>query len=173
MVPGVEGVDTGLYRRVIGRFATGVTVITSLSKGKRFATTANSFTSVSLDPMLLLVCFSHDSATGAATEESGRFIVNLLGSTDGEKLARRFAVKALSHEDQLDGEAVFDYTDLPALAKAIAWFSCSVDKIVTAGDHKVVIANVEAVCEDNSRRGESLIFHEGSFRHLERGTTIH
>ena len=81
------------FRALIGRFATGVTVITSEHKGRRFATTANSLTSVSLQPLIILVCFAKNSETRRAVMESSKFGVSVLDAERGEALSRRLPAR--------------------------------------------------------------------------------
>src|SRR5579884_1944236 len=90
-----------LFREVFGRFATGVAVVTSAGAGGAGGMTANSLCSVSLDPLLVLVCFENAARTLPIVRDAGRFAVNLLGA-DQEELAGIFASK-LPEREKLDG----------------------------------------------------------------------
>jgi 3-hydroxy-9,10-secoandrosta-1,3,5(10)-triene-9,17-dione monooxygenase reductase component len=128
------------YRKAIAHFTTGVAVITSQRQGQRVGMTASAVASVSLDPVLLLVCISRHLPTREAVDEHGFFGVNVLGEQD-EELARRFARPAA---DKFQGLEVIDdpASGVPLLSRAIARFSCQVDKRVESGDHTVFFGEV-------------------------------
>ncbi|MFQ5426708.1 MAG: flavin reductase family protein, partial [Gaiellales bacterium] len=138
---GTAPLDGDLYRRAIGRFATGVTIVTALHEGRRLAMTANSLTSASIDPPLVLVCFMHDSETGAAVRASRRFALNVLDADRGPDLARRCAAKAEPGRDQLADVRTRDGPfGMPLIEGALECLSCEVNLIRTVGDHDLVIA---------------------------------
>jgi flavin reductase (DIM6/NTAB) family NADH-FMN oxidoreductase RutF len=153
-------VDPLTFRRVMGHFPTGVAVLTTLHEGERHGMTANSFTSVSLDPMLILVCLMPEARTALAIQKSGRFAVNILRE-DQEHVSRRFATAGQDHFDGLDVEE--DESGLPVLPAATAQLVCRVRDIFRAGDHDVVLAEVEKARENG---GNPLVFHLGGYRRL-------
>ncbi|MEZ5099896.1 MAG: flavin reductase family protein [Thermoleophilia bacterium] len=155
--------DSRAYRRTIGRFATGVSVLTAAHDGRRFAMTANSITSVSLEPPLVLACFMQDSDTGRAIRASGFFGLNVLDALRGEALARRFARKAEGDEDQLAGVDVHEGPHgLPLLEGCLEHLVCRVDCVHVVGDHDVVVAHAE--CVDLPPAGsEPLVWYAGGF----------
>jgi hypothetical protein len=105
------------FRDVIGRFATGVTVISTVVDGREFGTTASAVSSLSLEPPMLLACLDRTSETGAAIERAGSFAVNILGE-EQEALARAFAVKSPTKFDAIEAEP--GTTGAPLLAGARA-----------------------------------------------------
>ncbi len=152
--------DTLDYRKVIGRFATGVSIITATYRGEPYGMTANSLTSVSLDPTLLLVCFIRGSKTEIAVKESGLFGVNLLDETQRE-LSNRFAATANDW-----GGVRYRLTEhgIPLLDPTIGEISCRVHEIVEGGDHEILIGEVtdfHAGCD-----ADPLVFYQGRYRRL-------
>jgi flavin reductase (DIM6/NTAB) family NADH-FMN oxidoreductase RutF len=133
-----SGVDERLYREAIAHFATGVTVITTTRDGKPAGMTASAVASVSLDPVLLLVCISNRLPTHEAIEQSRSFVVNVLGQGQ-EELALRFARPA---EDKFAGVPLGPGHELPVLADAIAHFVCEVHERFPGGDHSIFIGLV-------------------------------
>lgn len=154
------------YRQALGRFPVGVTVVTVAHAGERFAMTASALTSVSLDPILLLVCFAHVSRTGHAVRDAGRFGLSVLGVDDRET-ARALAAHRGEDGDQL---ADFDLLDgphgVPLLASGIAHCQCRVERIVRAGDHDVVVGEVEWIERGSTERGP-LVYYDERFWALE------
>ena len=148
------------YRQALGRFPTGVTVVTVADGDQRFAMTASALTSVSLDPILLLVCFGHETSTGEAVRRAGLFGLSLLGEDDGD-VARALAVHSDASSDQL---ADFDVRDgpcgVPLLTGAIAHIVCAVERVVSAGDHDVVVGEVEWIESDLGEIGPLVYYDE-------------
>jgi flavin reductase (DIM6/NTAB) family NADH-FMN oxidoreductase RutF len=149
--------DPTTYRKVIGGFATGVSVITTEIDGIRHGMTANSLTSVSLDPLLLLVCFDRDSRTAQAALQRGAFLVNLL-SEEQQDLADRFARAGADHFAGLELEPGYD--GLPALPGGLGWLACEVDNVHSGGDHIIAVARVVSA---EAREGEPLLFFRGRY----------
>jgi flavin reductase (DIM6/NTAB) family NADH-FMN oxidoreductase RutF len=151
------------FRNVIGHFATGVTVITTLHDGQPLGTTASAVTSLSLEPPMLLVALNQESATGQAVASTGHFAVNILGEGQ-EDIAVRFARKA---PDKFDGVA----TDAgasgdPLLGDAIATLECRVVERTTGGTHVVFFGEVERA---SARSGAPLAYFRGRYGRLELG----
>jgi 3-hydroxy-9,10-secoandrosta-1,3,5(10)-triene-9,17-dione monooxygenase reductase component len=139
--PAIEGSE---YRHVMGHFLTGVTIITAIDPAskKPVGLAASSFTSVSLDPALVLFCAGKTSSSWAKIQAAGSFCVNILG-TDDEALCRTFASKV---EDKFAGvEWHAGPTGSPILGSALAWIDCSMHKEVDAGDHIVALGRVHAL----------------------------
>lgn len=153
-------VDPIEFRRVMGHFPTGVTVLTTVHSGKRHGMTANSVTSVSLDPVMILVCLVREARTALAIQKAGRFAVNFLRE-DQEEVSRRFAAAGQDHFDGLQVEE--DESGLPLLPGSTAHLICRVTDIVAAGDHDVVLADVESA---RAYGGNPLVFHLGGYRRL-------
>jgi flavin reductase (DIM6/NTAB) family NADH-FMN oxidoreductase RutF len=138
-----EGPDPHRYRQVVGRFATGVTVVSTVADGVRYGMTVNSFTSVSLDPLLVLFCCEIDCAFYAPVMSAGRWGVSVL-STAQVQQSRWFAVRGRAGVDQFDGQAatVGPATGVPLLAGSLATFECRTFATYDGGDHTVVVGEV-------------------------------
>jgi DNA-binding GntR family transcriptional regulator len=147
------------FRDVIGHFASGVTVITTVAEGERRGTTASAVTSLSLEPPMILICMNQQSSTGRAIATAGAFGVNILGE-DGGELAMRFASKG---GDKFAGVGLLDARQ-PLLADALAHLVCRVTEQVVAGTHVVFVAEVE---EARAQPGSPLAYFRGKFGRLE------
>lgn len=133
-------VDQGRFRQAIGRFATGVTVITTHTEDGAAGMTASAVCSLSLAPVQLLVCISTRLPTHTALEQTGSFAVNVLGEGQ-EGLARRFATPGI---DKFAGVPVRGDSHLPVLSQAIAYFACDVAERFPGGDHSIFIGDVRS-----------------------------
>jgi flavin reductase (DIM6/NTAB) family NADH-FMN oxidoreductase RutF len=155
-------VDPLEFRRVMGQFPTGVSVLTTVHQGQPHGMTANSLTSVSLDPVMILACLTRGARTALAIQKAGHFAVNILGEHQ-EEISRRFAKPGQDHFDGLD--VIDGHRGLPLLPGCLAYLVCNVDDVVQAGDHDIVLGNVEA-CEANTNGGNPLVFFQGGYRKL-------
>ena len=155
----MTGVDADSYREAIGQFATGVAVVTCAGPDGPAGLTTNAVSSVSLDPLLLLVCFDEGSRTLTAVRDAGRFAVNLLRAGQ-EDLARVFASKRVPAEKF---EAVTHRIEhgVPVLDDALAWLACDVDALHRAGDHTIAVGAVTHVFSDPG--GDPLLFFRGTW----------
>jgi flavin reductase (DIM6/NTAB) family NADH-FMN oxidoreductase RutF len=136
--------DAARFRDAAGRFATGVTVVSTLSDGVPHAMTVNSFMSVSIDPVLVLVSLRNAAWTGRQIRRSGVFAVTVLGAGQ-EALARWFAhpqrpagAKAFADVDWRPGPV----TGAPILPDGIGYFDCEMHATHAAGDHALVVGAV-------------------------------
>src|SRR5947207_10192254 len=131
--------EAHLLRDVLGRFVTGVTVVTASGTEGPVGITANSFTSVSLDPALVLFCIHQASRVRATFAVARFFAINILRA-DQESLSRRFSGPA----DKRVGGIAFrrGVTGAPLLDDALAYLECSVHRQIDAGDHVIVIGQV-------------------------------
>jgi len=151
------------FRRVVGLFATGVTVVTTRRGAVGRGMTANAFASVSLDPMLVLVCVRQDSEMRRLLDDLGSFAVSVLAA-DQEPVARWFADPARpTGPEQFDAVAWRPgaATGAPLLDGALAWVECAVAERVPAGDHTVLLGRVLNL--DCTGGREPLTFFSGSF----------
>jgi flavin reductase (DIM6/NTAB) family NADH-FMN oxidoreductase RutF/DNA-binding GntR family transcriptional regulator len=149
------------FRDVMGRFASGVTVITTINDGELVGTTASAVSSLSLEPPMLLICINKASRTGRAISAAGRFAVNILGE-DHSDLAMRFASK---RADKFGGVATVEGLDgVPLLADAIATLECTVSQTQTGGTHFVFFAEVRRAA---GHAGPPLAYFSGQFGRLE------
>jgi len=153
------------FRRSMGCFATGVTVITVDQGGEVHGMTANAFTSVSLDPMLVLVCVDHRARTHAHLHARKRFGVNVLRN-DQQAISEYYARSSETHQHAEDAGAHFDRTaqGTPVLRGALAYLECRLRKAEKAGDHTIFIAEVEEVVVGE---GEPLLYFQGKYRGIE------
>lgn len=152
--------DPAAFRSVMGRFATGVTVVTAVGPDGPVGMTANAVCSLSLEPLLLLVCFDREARTLPIVRAAGRFGVNVLDSREGPELARRFASK---HEGKFD-EVLHEVHDgIPVLGGAIAWVACDLSELLPGGDHVIGIGAVTAASE---RDGDPLLWYRGDYGRL-------
>ena len=151
------------FRHVMAHFTTGVTVVTSRTPdGRPCGLTANSVASVSLNPLLVLVCVNREAASHACIVSGGAFAVSILGGHH-EDLARRFSLGDHSARfDELPYRTVL--TGSPVLDDALAWMDCRITDIHEGGDHSIVVGKVVA-CD--ARDGEPLVFYRGEYRRME------
>jgi flavin reductase (DIM6/NTAB) family NADH-FMN oxidoreductase RutF len=150
--------DSRDLRRALGQYATGVTVVTTQDdEGRQWGMTANSFTSVSLNPPIVLWAAAKASPSFPAFEVASRFAVNVLAS-DQHHLSRQFSA---SGTDKFDGVRVSEDHGLPVLDGTVAHFVCRATQRIDAGDHVVFLAEVESY---DAPGGEPLVFHSGFYR---------
>jgi 3-hydroxy-9,10-secoandrosta-1,3,5(10)-triene-9,17-dione monooxygenase reductase component len=154
----VKPVGPQRFRQVIGRFPTGVTVVTATSPDGPVGMTANAVTSLSLQPLLLLVCFDNDSRTLPLVRESGRFGVNVLARGQ-EELARRFAGKLPEIEKFAGVPHTLD-DGVPVIEGAHAWMGCDLLELLPGGDHTIGIGAVVAA---ELGVGEPLVWYDGRY----------
>ncbi|WP_202232686.1 flavin reductase family protein [Actinacidiphila reveromycinica] len=162
-LPSEEGAFASAeLRRVFGAFPTGVTAIAALVDGEPAGMAANSFTTVSLDPPLLSVCVAHTSTTWPALADRPRLGVTVLGAEQDRDCAQ-LAARGADRFAGLDWHATPDGAVL--LDRGSAWFDCSVEQLVRAGDHDIVLLRVHALDADHAVA--PLVFHASRFRRLE------
>lgn len=148
----------------MGSFATGVTVITIDQEGEIHGMTANAFTSVSLDPMLVLVCVDHRARTHAHLHARKRFGVNVLASHQ-RSISEYYAKSTAKHQHAEEAGARFERTNhgTPVLQEALAYLECKLHSAQDAGDHTIFIGEVEDVVV---REGDPLTYFRGKYRHV-------
>jgi flavin reductase (DIM6/NTAB) family NADH-FMN oxidoreductase RutF len=147
------------FRSVMGHFATGVTVVTVATPEGPVGLTANAVCSLSLEPLLLLVCFDNEARTLPAVRATGRFGVNVLAAGQ-EDLARLFASKRPERE-KFAGVAHSVHDGIPVIDGVLAWVGCRLERLIPGGDHTIGIGAVEAA---EAGRGEPLLWFRGSYR---------
>ncbi len=128
------------YRDTIGSFATGVTIVTTTGPDGPAGMTTNAVTSLSLDPLLVLVCFDHGSRTLEVVRASRRFAVNVLRAADVD-LAAVFASKRVPAE-KFESVTHSEAHGVPVLDTALAWIACELRELVPGGDHEIGIGEV-------------------------------
>jgi flavin reductase len=159
----VMSLNPSEFRKAMGSFATGVTIITVDLDGEIHGMTANAFASVSLDPLLVLVCVDHNTRTHAHLHAKKRFGINVLRE-DQRGISEYYARPDRNHEHaETEAGAQFDRTGhgTPILHGALAYLECRLHTSQEAGDHTVFIAEVEDVVV---RSGEPLLFFRGKYR---------
>ena len=150
--------DTRDLRRALGQYATGVTVVTTHHDGRDYGMTANSFTSVSLNPPLVLWAAAKSSPSLPAFEAAEMFAVNVL-ACDQHHLSRQFST---SGPEKFDGVRLLrDGDGPPVLEGTVAHFVCRRTRRVDAGDHVVFFGEIESY---EAPGGEPLVFHSGFYR---------
>jgi len=152
--------DSLSFRKALGSFASGVTVITATDPqvGTPVGVTVSAFSSLSLDPPLVLFCLGRTGSCVGAIEAAGRFAVNILAD-DQRDLSARFAGPVESRWCDLAWEALPGGS--PALPGALTVLDCRLSRTVEGGDHLVFIGEVEAI---RSREGaRPLIYQGGSY----------
>jgi 3-hydroxy-9,10-secoandrosta-1,3,5(10)-triene-9,17-dione monooxygenase reductase component len=159
-----EGIDfdPARLRSAMGRFPTGVTVVTALTGEGPAGLAANAVNSLSLDPPLMLACLDRGSRTLRAVEAAGRFGINVL-SAGAVDLVRAFGSKVPVHE-KWAGVGWSESEGIPVLDEAIVWIACELRDVISGGDHVIVTGEVIDVAE---REGRPLIFHQGAYRALD------
>jgi flavin reductase (DIM6/NTAB) family NADH-FMN oxidoreductase RutF len=158
---------TSEFRLALGQFATGVTVITAeRAPGRVHGMTANSFTSVSLDPLLVLVCVGRNAQLLPMIERHKRFGVNILKDTQ-QAISEYFARTEESEliERQLGIRFRWTETGIPLLEEVLAHLACRVTGRHVAGDHTIFVGEVETV---EVFGGEPLLYLRGEYRRIER-----
>lgn len=155
-------IDTRSYRDLVGRFATGVTVVTVNDAGTYRAMTANSFTSVSLDPLLVLVCVTRDASMHDPIHEAGTFAVNLL-SAGQRPISELFARRGELTEPMGGVPFRIGGTGSPLIDEALGWFECEVWREYDGGDHTIFIGRVVDMELAGPTR-EPLLFFGGRYR---------
>jgi 3-hydroxy-9,10-secoandrosta-1,3,5(10)-triene-9,17-dione monooxygenase reductase component len=128
------------YRDTMGRFATGVTIVTSTGPDGPAGMTTNAVTSLSLEPLLLIVCFNRGSRTLEVVRASRRFAVNVLRAEDLD-LAAVFASKRVGRE-KFESVTHSEAHGVPVLDTALAWIACELRELVPGGDHEIGIGEV-------------------------------
>ncbi|GGF41755.1 flavin reductase family protein [Subtercola lobariae] len=128
------------YRKVLGHFITGVTVVTGIHDGEPVGFTCQSFGALSLEPPLIFLCPSKSSTSWPKVAESGRFGVNVLAH-DQTQLGRGFAQSGAAKFAGVEWSAGRS-TGAPMLAGTLGWLECEVETVHEAGDHWIVVARV-------------------------------
>ena len=141
---GTVGVDTDAYRHVIGRLAKGVAVVTTTASGHHHAITVDSVTSVSLDPVLLLVCVETDARFHDAVLERGEFGVSVLAASQ-RAAAVWFSTPGRPLPGQMDSTPhSLTASGIPLLDGALSTLECVVRDVHPAGDHSIIVGEVRA-----------------------------
>ena len=171
----MSAVDSSTFRSALARFASGVTVITTVGPdGTDHGMTANAFSSVSLDPPLILVCITKNNSTYALIQQRGSFAVNIL-SRDQEALSNRFAGGIVGPDGKWspwpeDRDRFADLTvsraghsGAAALDGCLATLDCVLDTILPGGDHGIFIGRVKGITLAEGDELDPLLYGGGSY----------
>jgi 3-hydroxy-9,10-secoandrosta-1,3,5(10)-triene-9,17-dione monooxygenase reductase component len=151
--------DAARFREVFGTFPTGVTIVTCNGPDGPAGLTTTAVTSVSLEPLLLLVCFGNGSRTLSAVRQARRFAVNIL--REGQQdLARVFASKQVARQ-KFESVTHTAAHGVPVLDGALGWLVCDLAELHQAGDHTIGVGAVTHMAADAG--GEPLVFFRGAF----------
>lgn len=151
--------DPKQFRNALGRFATGITVITTCTpSGKCEGMTANSFSAVSLDPPLILWSIRNEAPSLASFLEAEAFAINIL-TQEQASLSHHFA--SPSEDKFADIEVSKGYRDCPLISGALAHFECALEKAIPAGDHQIMLGRVMRAGYDAA--AQPLLFSTGRY----------
>jgi flavin reductase (DIM6/NTAB) family NADH-FMN oxidoreductase RutF len=148
------------FRALFSHFPTGVAVVTGTSDRGPVGMTANAVCSLSLDPLLVLVCFDNDARTLPIVRDRGRFGLNMLRADQGN-LSRLFASKLPEHEKFADVPHRFE-DGVPVIDGALAWMTCDLRQLHPGGDHTIGVGAVREMAE--GAHGDPLLWYRGDYR---------
>jgi flavin reductase (DIM6/NTAB) family NADH-FMN oxidoreductase RutF len=152
------GITPSDFRETLGRFVTGVCVVTSFGPDGPSGLTANAVSSLSLEPPLMIVCFDREARTLAAVEHSRMFGVHFLARSQ-EAIAARFASKE-PEPQKFTGLDWSERSGVPALAETLGGIACQLQQLVPGGDHLIGVGEVMDLW---SSEGEPLVFYRGDY----------
>jgi flavin reductase (DIM6/NTAB) family NADH-FMN oxidoreductase RutF len=159
-------VDSAAFRRAAGQLPTGILVVGTSLDGVDHVMTVSAFSSVSLDPLLVLFCAEKIARFHDTVLQAGCWSVSVLGE-DAEKTARWLATRGRPLTGQLDGVAhhAGPVTGAPVLDEALSALECRTSAVYDGGDHSIIVGEVVGVTEPVGGRGP-LIHHAGRYRNL-------
>lgn len=152
--------DAKKQRQIMGKFATGVTVASTIVDDQKWGMTANAVTSLSLDPPLVLLAIGRDSQSHTMFQRAGCFALNILAD-DQEALSNRFASPGPKEFEDLSTHVA--ETGAPILSDAIGWVDCKVIDLLPGGDHEIFIGEILA---GECRDGAPLLYFSGGYRRI-------
>lgn len=155
--------DTAEFRRVLGHWASGVSVVTTRTPaGRPCGLTANAISSLSLDPPLVLACVDRRADTHDCIISTGAFAISILAH-DAERIARLFSTEGLEHK--FEGIAFREeVTGAPVLDAALAWVDCHVHARYDGGDHTIFVGHVAAA---GAVDGTPLLYYRSGYGRFE------
>ena len=157
-------IDADLYRHTMSRFCTGVTVVTFKNEEGIHGLTVNAFTSVSLEPPLILICIQKNGISSTYVSECNCFVVNIL-SEEQKELANRFANPGLSSDERFRDIAFHRNKDgIPVFNKNLAHLECRQARQFDGGDHTIFLGEVEGA--NFSTVQKPLLFYNSTFENL-------
>jgi flavin reductase (DIM6/NTAB) family NADH-FMN oxidoreductase RutF len=157
----VAEIDKDSFRTAMAMLPTGVTVVTAVGPNGRSGATASAVGSLSLEPMLMLVCLDRGSRTLRSVQEAGRFGIDVLAASQ-EQVAQQFSTK-LGEAEKWEGVGWSERDGIPSLDGSVLWVGCDLQDVLMGGDHVILTG---AVTDLEARGGEPLLHHLGSYRGL-------
>lgn len=156
----VMAIDAGGFKKAMSRWVSGVTVVTAEHSGVRHGMTVSSFSSVSLDPPLVLICIGKAAPTHDTIRKGERFVVNVLAEGQ-EAISIRFATK---HDDRFEGVAVHDgQLGVPIIEGCVAAIECRLFETLPGGDHTIFVGEV---VNAELAEGSPLLYFQGGHRKM-------
>jgi flavin reductase (DIM6/NTAB) family NADH-FMN oxidoreductase RutF len=157
--------DLDLFRQVMGRFATGITIVTTRAGEEIHGLTANSFCSVSLAPPLVLICVDKSAHSHDLIAAGRNFAVNILKASQ-ETLARRFATNNLAANERFAGiQFRTEITGAPILLESLGWLDCRLFATYPGGDHTIYVGEVLALGQNQD--DDPLLYFQSSYHKFE------
>ena len=158
-------VDPETFKDALASWASGVTVLTSEHEGQVYGITASSFSTLSMDPLLVLVCIQNGNHLERMVPASGKFAVSVL-ATGQDAISNHFAVSGRDPGPELDGFETFtDQTGCPILTDAIAHLDCELESVLPGGDHVIAVGRVVGAASDPGK--EPLLYFRRGYHGLD------
>lgn len=155
------------FRRTLGRFASGITVVTTVgSDGSYHGITVNSFTSVSLDPPLVLICIDKKTETHSLLPQSGFFCVNILNESQ-QHLSDRFARRIPAEVNKFDDiPHHLETTGAPVFDQGLGFVDCRVVQAYDSGDHTIFVGEVQTLGSGEADENDPLLYFKSGYRQI-------
>jgi len=158
--------EAKLFKDVLSHFASGVTVVTTFVDGGPHGLTVSAFSSVSVSPPRVLVCLGNDTDSKPLVERAGCFAVHILGR-EHAGLGPRFAKLKPDADDPFAGVVYrTERTGAPILSECLAWLDCTVESVLSVGDHAIFVGAVEAAGR-GAVDGEPVLYYRRAWRVLD------
>ncbi|MDZ7291635.1 MAG: flavin reductase family protein [candidate division KSB1 bacterium] len=158
-------IDSNLFRQVMSRFATGITIVTTRAGETIHGLTVNSFCSVSLDPPLVLICVDKRAHSHDLIVQGGNFAVNFLTATQ-EEIARRFATNNLPASKRFAGvQFRTEVTGAPIFDESLGWLDCQLFATYPGGDHSIFVGEVVALGQTQEQT--PLLYFRSTYQKLD------
>lgn len=154
-------IDSTLYRKVLGRFPSGITVITSMAESGPVGFTCQSFSALSIDPPLVMACVARTSTSWPLIRETQRFCINILADHHHD-VSNAFARSGGDKFTVVDWHTAT--SDLPRISESVAWIECSLEAEVDGGDHTIIIGRVHTL--EHREDARPLLYFGGAYARL-------
>ena len=153
-------IDQRSFRDVMGRFATGVVLVTAIDEGEPVGFAAQSFVSLSLEPPLVGLCPARSSTSWPRIRSAGHYCINILGA-DQEDLCSAFARSGADKYAGVDWSPGID--GAPRIAGSLAWIECALEAEHEAGDHTIAVGRVRTLTTPDGAVADPLLFFTGAY----------